>query len=80
MAQPRQRNLTLDLILIMVAVTTVTVGVSIWILYRKAFEHIRTDLAASMAHQAQLMETVARSDAADLGHPHPEGPTGATLS
>ncbi len=74
MAQGMQRHFTLYLILVMVAVTAATVGLSIWALYRVAFEQVRTHLEGAVRHQAQLMETVARFGAASDGHRHPEGP------
>lgn len=67
------------LILIMMAVGLVMTLVSIFVLYRTAYEEERSRLVEVAHSQARLMEAVARFDM-KYSHNYPEGTEAATLS
>lgn len=75
-----ERKRLAALVLIMACVAVATMGISIWVLYRAAFEEERVRLIELAQSQARLIEAVARFDALYSQEDHPEGAAAATVS
>ncbi|MET0085085.1 MAG: EAL domain-containing protein [Sedimenticola sp.] len=73
----RQRLIVLIAVMAMVGLTAV--ALSLWILYRAAFEEERTRLIEIVQSQARLIEAVARFDATHSQDANPRGAAAATL-
>ena len=73
----RQRLLVL--LVVMATVGLTAMGLSLWLLYRAAFDEERASLVEIAQSQARLIEAVARFDSIHSQHANPRGAAGATL-